>query len=1246
MNFKKLTPIRALNKAFLKIRPDRNEIEKFRTQLICLLDQINESESEEFHKNLVSDFLKKTCYEPNHFINTKSRNDLVIHNGKNAKSTVGVIIEAKKPVSSAEMLKQDNINVKAFHELLLYYLRERISGKNLEVRYLIATNINEWFIFDANFFEKTFVRDKNLVRQFTDFEAGRLTGKTTDFFYKEIARPAIAGIRTEIAFAYFDIREYRQFLRGKDKKDDKKLVPLFKLLSPGHLLKLPFVNDSNRLDKGFYSELLHIIGLTETKRKGKKLIERKKEGERNTGSLLENTVIQLDTLDKMSRLEKPERFGETCQERLFSVGLELTITWINRVLFLKLLEAQLISYHKGDTSHAFLNNTKVRSFDDLSSLFFQVLARETDDRNEDVQEIFAKVPYLNSSLFEPTELEHETLSVSNLSGEKTLPLLSSTVLKDGRGKKRTGEMNTLEYLFGFLDAYNFAGEGSEDIQEESKSLINASVLGLIFEKINGYKDGSFFTPGFVTMYMCRETLRRAVVQKFNGRKKWKCENIDDLYDKIKDRNEANEITDSLKICDPAVGSGHFLVSALNEMIAVKSELRILQDRKGRRLKEYQAEVANDELIVTDEDGELFKYNPKNRESQRVQETLFHEKQTIIENCLFGVDINPNSVKICRLRLWIELLKHAYYKSGNELETLPNIDINIKCGNSLISRFDLDADLRYALRKSRWNIDSYKIAVQTYRKARSRKEKRELKELIAKIKKDFRTGIRKDDPKVRRLDKLGGYLYDLLSQQKLFEETAKEKKARERKQKKLEKDISRLSAEIEETKSGKIYENALEWRFEFPEVLNDDGDFMGFDVVVGNPPYGVDFSDSEKKYYKELYSAVHVRTPESFNYFVYKAKSILNIDSFCSLIIPSSFLNQAEFEKSRELILRNASLFLDVNLGDDVFDDVATPTCIIGYQNNLKSNSVVYGDLSNTKRNLLADAMNSMNKKIDELSLIQNQSFSFIYKKYQSIINKCYEKKPALKDIAEDVATGISPGLANAFIVDEDYAMQNNFENEMVKKLIIGGEINKYCLKPVSNKVIIYISSSLKIKDYPNIKRHIEQYRNKLEQRVETKSGSIPYYLMLRPRREKLFTNSKILIRQTANRILAAYDEEQWYCLKSGLIIQLPETSEISYFYLLALLNSALMDFIYRDLVNENVRIFPEVKPVQLFKLPIEKSNSTHRNKIDKIVSQILAAKKQDPNADTTALEKKTDQLVYKLYGLTKEEIAIVEQEAR
>ncbi|MFM6003815.1 MAG: type II restriction endonuclease, partial [Sphaerospermopsis kisseleviana] len=391
-----------------------------------------------------------------------------------------------------------------------------------------------------------------------------------------------------------------------------------------NLLKLPFANDSNTLDKGFYSELLHIIGLTEIKEGSKKLIQRKKEPERNVGSLIENAIIQLDSLDKISRLEKPEQFGETYQEQLFNLGLELAITWINRILFLKLLEAQLIKYHKNDLSYGFLNLQKVRNYDDLNSLFFSVLARKHNERNQTVQKSFSHVPYLNSSLFEPTDIEQVTIFINNLRNEN-LQIFSSTILKDSNGKKRTGEINALEYLFEFLNAYDFSSETGEEIQEENKRLINAAVLGLIFEKINGYKDGSFFTPGFITMYMCRETIRKAVVQKFNEVKGWNCETINDLYDKIEDKKAANDIINSLKICDPAVGSGHFLVSALNEIIAIKSELKILLDRQGKRLKEYQIEVVNDELIITDEDGLLFEYNPKNKESQRVQETLFHEK---------------------------------------------------------------------------------------------------------------------------------------------------------------------------------------------------------------------------------------------------------------------------------------------------------------------------------------------------------------------------------------------------------------------------------------------------------------------------------------------------------------------------------------------------------------------------------------------------------------------------------------------
>ncbi|MFZ4457333.1 MAG: DUF7149 domain-containing protein, partial [Bacteroidales bacterium] len=529
-----LKPRKAINKAFLKVKPIRSEIECFKTNLIQLLDRMNDAESEEFHKNLVIDFLKKTYYDPNHFINTKGRNDLVIHNADKATSSVGVVIEAKKPTNKGEMLTTEKLNVKAFQELVLYYLRERITHNNLEVKYLIATNINEWFIFDATLFDRLFAQNKNLVKQFNDFEGGRLADTKTDFFYKQIAEPFIAGIKHEIECTHFDIREYEKPLRNDDRKDDNKLIALFKLLSPGHLLKLPFANDSNSLDKRFYGELLHIIGLTETKDGSKKIIERNKDGERNTGSLIENAIIKLDSLDKITRLQNPGQFGTNMQERYFNVGLELCITWINRILFLKLLEAQLVSYHKGDASFGFLNMKKIKDYDNLNSLFFEVLARMQDERNEDVKTLFAHVPYLNSSLFEPTEIEQTTLFISNLSDDKTMPVYASTVLKDDKGKKRTGNINPLEYLFSFLDAYDFASEGSEEIQEDNKTLINASVLGLIFEKINGYKDGSFFTPGFITMYMCRETIRKAVIQKFN----------DAAPPRLRDKEEVRKLNDA------------------------------------------------------------------------------------------------------------------------------------------------------------------------------------------------------------------------------------------------------------------------------------------------------------------------------------------------------------------------------------------------------------------------------------------------------------------------------------------------------------------------------------------------------------------------------------------------------------------------------------------------------------------------------------------------------------------------------
>ena len=1204
MAIKALKPRLALNKAFLKVKPTRIEIECFKTNLVALLNNTNDTESEEFHKNLISDFFKNTYYKQNHFINTKGRNDLVIHNGQDASSKVGIILEVKKPTNKAEMMRAleegdsqqqmlAKLNTKAFHELVLYYLRERITNKNLDLKHIIATNINEWFIFDATVFENIFAQNNILVKQFTDFENGRLADTRTDFFYKQIAEPFINSICVDFEFTYFNINDYQKPLRNNNPADDNVLIALYKLLSPEHFLKLPFTNDSNSLDKKFYTELLHIIGLTEIKDGGKKLIKRNLEGERNSGTLLEDTIIQLDSLDKISRINKPNQFGNTKEERLFNVALELAITWINRILFLKLLEAQLITYHKGNYDYSFLNLKKIKTYDDLNSLFFQVLARGYNQRNNDVKKIFEKVPYLNSSLFEPTEMEQVTLFISNLNHDKTVPIITNTVLKDQQGKKQTGNLNTLAYLLTFLNAYDFSSEGAEEIQEENKSLINASVLGLIFEKINGYKDGSFFTPGFITMYMCKETIRKAVVQKFNEVKNWSCITINDLYNKIEDRNEANTIVNSIKICDPAVGSGHFLVSALNEIIAVKNDLNILQDLNGKRLKEYDIEVVNDELIVTDENGELFEYNPNNKESQRIQATIFYEKQTIIENCLFGVDINANSVKICRLRLWIELLKHAYYKNATDLETLPNIDINIKCGNSLVSRFAINADLKQALKKSKWTIDTYRIAVATYRNAENKDQKREMESLIESIKADFRTEIYLGDTKLKKLSKLNGDLFNLTNKGQLFEQTPKQKILWNKQVKLITDETSKLFNDIEDIKTNKIYENAFEWRFEFPEVLNDDGDFMGFDVIIGNPPYGINIlNENDKIYFKKRYNLLQFKI-DTYELFLLKSMELVRVMGTSAFIIPSTFIDNYFGENLRELLITKYQISKIIELNDKVFDEAVVHAMILTY---------IKKDLVSLDYNV-----SYSKEKSNLIEFIEVPAGFFLKTAQKSLsireyINRDFYNKLKLKTIPLKEIVSIRQAIKTGN--DSTYITNTKLSSKF-KKVIGGRSIGKWFVK-WDNKYVNYGS-------------HLACARN-----------------------PKIFEQPKILIREAGNKIIATLDKDNYYILSSLYnAILINKNYEIE--FVISLLNSKLFQYLLNQLTFEKTKgAFTKARIFHYYELPIKILNKGGQAKFVNLVNIILNLKRQNPSADVIPHENKIDKLVYKLYNLTDEEIKIVE----
>lgn len=1258
MHLTKLTPKQSLNKAYLKEKVTRSSIELFKSNLVQFIEGINEKESEEYVKNLVTKFLYDTYYNGKNQINTKGRIDLAIYEDKKPV----VIIEAKRP-SSPDMVSVDNLNTKATHELMLYYLQERVEHGNIDVKYLIITNTYEWFVFDSSVFDSLFYKNAALMKDFNDWKNGRKARTDRDLFYNDIAKPFLKNLKEEIKFTWFDLQQVAAFARNDNPKDDAKLIDIYKTLSPVHLLKQPFANDSNSLDKDFYSELLHLIGLEEKKDGGKKIIQRKEKPD--PGSLLENTINILEAEDRLLKLPRNgSNFGEKKEERLFNVALELCITWINRILFLKLLEGQLLNYHRGDKQYRFLDSKTIPNYDELNKLFFQVLARKLSERTGSTKDKFAHVPYLNSSLFDISALEDDTVRINSLDDGVKLKVHTATVLKNENGKKREGEIPTLQYLLEFLDAYDFTSEGKDEIQEENKTLINASVLGLIFEKINGYKDGSFFTPGFITMYMCRETLRRATVQKFNEAKGWKLDSFEQLYNKIEDIKEANEIVNSLKICDPAVGSGHFLVSALNEIFAIKSDLGILCDRKGNRLREYAVEVVNDELIVSVNDEEFFEYVSGNKESQRVQEALFHEKQTLIENCLFGVDINPNSVKICRLRLWIELLKNAYYTAESkytDLETLPNIDINIKQGNSLISRFPLDADLSKALKSIKYSIDEYRGFVNDYKNATDKEAKRGFEKLIEQIKKDFRTEIGKNDPKVQQLSKKSGELYNLLNQARVFEPTEKEKKEQNKKKEKLEAEIKKLAAEIEEIKNSAVYKDAFEWRFEFPEVLDKEGKFIGFDSILGNPPY-IRIQDLRQAtegvvdYYNRSFYSTNSGNYDLYVPFIELGHRLLKQDGDFCFIMPHKFMNAKYGEKVREFITDNTFLKRIIHFGaQQVFSDATTYTGLF-FMNKGKNDLIEFLMCENFDE---LDKMNSITFIEAPASKFAKSEWILLDRRSSDLLNRLSTNHVTLENLTDRIFQGLKTSADKVFIVEKIsetignytvYCRENDKTYELEKDalfpLIKGGDSRPFHLSDTNLLILFpYKEGKLLTEDelrdkVPKTFTYLSDHKYFLENRENGKMVGEGWYGYVYPKALTLMSKPKIFTPDIAPSPRFSFDDRGEYMFTGGVSggYGIIPKLDVSPKYLLAVLNSPVTAWYISKTSTQMRGGWYSFESRYIKSIPIPMPPKDIRE-LENLVDTMLDA--YNNKSSKEELIQKINSMVYQLYSLTHEEIEII-----
>ncbi len=984
-------PLKDFIKKYNPQEPKKETIENFEKEINSLLENAKRQDGEEFQKNEINSFLKNTY---DYHCNTYEKVDSAIYvDGK-----AWVLIEAKALNNRNEFPKdRENPLSKAFCQMVFYFLNAIKNNNSL--KHAIICNAHEFFLFDCKDLLNLFQNDKKITKLHKNCTSKEGTDPKTKRFYSDLEEYLKEDFEGELRYTYFNLNS-----------DDSKELPLiYQVLSHEILLKQRKTLDANTLNKDFYEELLYILGLEEQNEKGKILIK----PSRTKNSLSDALKKKYNNLD---------------DEEVMA----LLIAWNNRILFLRLLESLLISFKHFEKP--FLTIGNFETFNALNTLFFEVLAKKNNERSlEKEDKILGKIPYLNSSLFDKTPLESNGHEIRLLKNER-LEVYPKSILKKDKDYQEKKDLSLLEYLFTFLHVYDFTTipKDIKDNKNTSESrLINPSVLGLVFEKLNGYKEGSFYTPSFITSYMCKESITPIVLDKFNQKYKIECEDLKELKSYLKNnykedkRKEYLQVLLALRICDPAVGSGHFLVSALNEMVRIAYKLGLIASLPlGATL-----ELENDEILIKISNKSFIYTRPSSEKEQshQIQKELFELKKSIIENCLFGVDINPNSCEITKLRLWIELLKYSYYifeegKNTDALETLPNIDINIKCGNSLISRFSLHDNLK-KIPNIKKKIQEYKDLVAQYKdpnplfplnktdltnkiqdlkttfslELKDPKTKAELEKAIEKHIKKY-NDFALDDKSL--LDGLNYVIPNLFGTPKLSPKEEEEAFASYGR-------IRALRKKLDDALSGREYHNAFEWRFEFPEVLDDEGDFLGFDCIIGNPPY--------MQVKKGLYSSIFYPFSEgkdigkqnTYKVFIELSFNLTKQKGLISLITQSSIMCDCSAQFTRELLLKYCQIhyFVEFNKKQKLFSNVIQGVCILEFLKDRPSKEHAFKIAINNTQIQMNQIQYEQIKQDEILKFFPLYEIPLIKSGEMEIVRKIKTDKILLRDLLEKSLQG-------------------------------------------------------------------------------------------------------------------------------------------------------------------------------------------------------------------------------------------------
>lgn len=810
--------------------------------------------------------------------------------------------------------------------------------------------------------------------------------------------------------------------------------------------------------------------------------------------------------------------------------------------------------------------------DVLEPLFFKTLNEPRDNNLADARlGENIKIPYLNGGLFDKDELDKKDIDFP---------------------------YDYFKELMDFFAMYNFTID--ENDPEDSEIGIDPEMLGHIFENLlEDNKDkGAFYTPKEIVQYMSKESVAQYL--KSNTPEELhtaidsliKQRVVEPVLQNKENARLVNKVLSVVKVCDPAIGSGAFPMGVLNVLFDCR---HLLYGFIGKNEDFSYAKV----------------------------------KRDIIQNNIYGVDIEKGAVDIARLRFWLALVVDE-----NEPQPLPNLDYKIMCGDSLLHRFALDAPFQNVLKDynqkngTQYTLDDYRQWVYDYTDISDHTQKDDFRKRIEDIKRAVKTEL--SEKEKGKIAKVRGAI-DNLQMEDMFGGKKNEKKI-----KVLQKELKALEQQRAEIESNKIYDQAFEWRFEFPALLNEKGDFTGFDIVIGNPPYvNVQLmSVGEKEQYKKIYESFFKRCDMFCLFLELGLLKLTSEEGIVTLIIPSVVHSNMSYQKIRDTILNHQWLSEVRYTGGDVFNAPTVDTTILicnkKGNKNIKLTEAI--NFSNPKsHNVPADYFKKYNNVI---SIGDDQG--------SEIFDKLFNSKFDIVDHHYTVFQGIVTGNNPAFIFDTlQDALEKNVDSDLLHPLCHGRDLEKYKVRSRERR-ILYIDNDVEIDDYPQTKEWLLPFKEVLEKRREVKRGVIDWYGLQWPRvKAELDTKEKIIVQNTRNealktRMVATLDDSSVYGTQ-GINFIIPKHSDDSLRYLLGILNSKLINYLF---ATKFLNLAIKAEYVKQVKLP--NALEEQKAQIEDLVNAILQGKLSD--ADTSKEESEIDLLVYHLYGLTYDEVLIVDPE--